>query len=173
MNVKTSAMNDSRSGAARHPALIYGPAMLVSLIGLGDSIYLTIQHLTGQSVRCTITTGCSAVLSSQYASIAGVPTAAFGALAYFAAFSLATLATFGYERARTALAILVAPMVVTTLWLLYVQVFALRAYCEYCLLSAGMTLTLAALVVLARFVIPISEIHPPSHTKDHKDVINP
>jgi len=147
--------------------------MLVSLIGLGDSIYLTIQHLTGQSVRCTVTTGCSAVLSSNYASVAGVPTAAFGALAYFAAFSLATLATFGYERARTALAILVAPMVVTTLWLLYVQVFALRAYCEYCLLSAGMTLTLAALVVLARFVIPISEIHPPSHTKDHKDVINP
>ena len=151
MNVKTSAMNDSRSGAARHPALIYGPAMLVSLIGLGDSIYLTIQHLTGQSVRCTVTTGCSAVLSSNYASVAGVPTAAFGALAYFAAFSLATLATFGYERARTALAILVAPMVVTTLWLLYVQVFALRAYCEYCLLSAGMTLTLAALVVLGRY----------------------
>jgi uncharacterized membrane protein len=166
-------MNDSRPGAARHPALIYGPAMLVSVIGLGDSIYLTIQHLTGQSVRCTITTGCSAVLSSHYAAVAGVPTAAFGALAYFAAFSLATLAAFGYERARTALAILVAPMVVTTLWLLYVQVFALRAYCEYCLLSAAMTLTLAALVVAARFVIPASEIRPQSHTKDHKDVINP
>ncbi|MBO0725538.1 MAG: vitamin K epoxide reductase family protein [Blastocatellia bacterium] len=166
-------MNDSRPGAARHPALIYGLAMLVSLIGLGDSIYLTIQHLTGQSVRCTVTTGCSAVLSSHYATVAGVPTAAFGALAYFAAFSLATLAAFGYERARTALAILVAPMAVTTLWLLYVQVFALHAYCEYCLLSAGMTLTLVALVVLARFVIPTSEIHPQSHTKDHEDLINP
>lgn len=128
--------------------------MLVSLIGLGDSIYLTVQHLTGQSVRCTVTTGCSAVLSSHYATIAGVPTAAFGALAYFAAFSLATLATFGYERARTALTILVAPMLMMTLWLLYVQVFALRAFCEYCLLSAGMTLTLAALVAAARFVIP-------------------
>jgi len=84
-------MNDLRTGAPRHPALIYGPAMLVSLIGLGDSIYLTIQHLTGQSVRCTVTTGCSAVLSSHYATVAGVPTAAFGAFAYFAAFSLATM----------------------------------------------------------------------------------
>jgi uncharacterized membrane protein len=147
-------MNDSRSGAARHPALIYGPAILVSLIGLGDSLYLTIQHLTGQSVRCSITTGCSAVLSSQYATIAGVPTAAFGALAYFTAFSLATLAVFGYERARTALALLVALMMLVTLWLLYVQVFALRAFCEYCLLSAGMTLTLAGLVIAARFLIP-------------------
>ena len=152
MSAKTSAMNVSRSGAARHPALIYGPAMLVSLIGLGDSLYLTIQHLTGQSVRCSVTTGCSAVLSSQYATIAGVPTAAFGALAYFTAFSLATLALFGYERARTALALLVAPMLLMTLWLLYVQVFALHAFCEYCLLSAGMTITLVALVVAARFV---------------------
>jgi len=156
MSAKSSIMNDSRPGAARHPALIYGPAMLVSLIGLGDSIYLTVQHLTGQSVRCTVTTGCSAVLSSHYATIAGVPTAAFGALAYFAAFSLATLATFGYERARTALTILVAPMLMMTLWLLYVQMFALRAFCEYCLLSAGMTLTLVALVAAARFVIPTS-----------------
>jgi uncharacterized membrane protein len=154
MSVKTSAMNDSRPRAARHPALIYGPAMLVSLIGLGDSLYLTIQHLTGQSVRCSVTTGCSAVLSSQYATIAGVPTAAFGALAYFAAFSLATLAVFGYERAQTALAILLAPMLLMTLWLLYVQVFVLRAFCEYCLLSAGMTVTLAALVAAAKFIIP-------------------
>lgn len=147
-------MNDSRHGATRHPALIYGPAMLVSLIGLVDSIYLTIQHLTGQSVRCSVTNGCSAVLSSHYATIAGVPTAAFGAMAYFTAFSLATLAAFGYERARTALAILVAPMLIMTLWLFYVQAFVLRAYCEYCLLSAGMTLTLAALVAAARFLIP-------------------
>ncbi|MGH9752218.1 MAG: vitamin K epoxide reductase family protein, partial [Blastocatellia bacterium] len=107
-------MNDSRPGAARRPTLIYGLAMLVSLIGLGDSIYLTVQHLTGRSVRCSVTTGCSAVLSSHYATIAGVPTAAFGALAYFAAFSLATLAAFGYARARTALAILVAPMLIMT-----------------------------------------------------------
>jgi uncharacterized membrane protein len=153
MNAKNSGMNDSRPGAARHPALIYGPAMLVSLIGLADSIYLTVQHLTGKSVRCSVTTGCSAVLSSHYATIAGVPTAAFGALAYFAAFSFATLAAFGYARARTALALLVAPMLVMTLWLLYAQAFVLRAYCEYCLLSAGMTLALAALVAAARFVI--------------------
>jgi len=130
--------------------------MLVSLIGLGDSLYLTIQHLTGQSVRCTVTTGCSAVLSSHYAAIAGVPTAAFGALAYFAVFSLATLAAFGYERARTALALLVAAMLIMTLWLFYVQAFVLHAFCEYCLLSAGMTLTLTALVVAARFLIPAS-----------------
>jgi uncharacterized membrane protein len=156
-------MNESRPRAARHPALIYGPAMLVSLIGLGDSIYLTVHHLTGQSVRCSVTTGCSEVLGSQYATIAGIPIASFGALAYFTAFSLATLGSFGYERVRTALTILVAPMLLTTLWLLYLQVFALRAFCEYCLLSAGMTLALAALVVAERFIIRPNRKIPDHH----------
>ncbi|MGH9836232.1 MAG: vitamin K epoxide reductase family protein [Blastocatellia bacterium] len=134
--------------------MVYGPAMLISLIGLADSVYLTVQHLTGQSVKCTVTSGCSAVLSSPYATVAGIPTAAFGALAYFTAFSFATLAAFGYERARTGLALLVAPMLITTLWLLYLQAFVLHAYCEYCLLSAAVTLTLTALVAAARFVLP-------------------
>lgn len=148
-------MNQAQS-TERHPAIIYGPAMLLALIGLADSLYLTVQHLTGQSVRCTITSGCSTVLSSPYASIAGIPTAAYGVLAYFAAFSLATLATFGYGWARTGLALLVAPMLLATLWLLAVQAFILHAYCQYCLLSATMTLLLTLLVVVARFVLPVS-----------------
>ncbi len=126
--------------------------MIVSLIGLADSVYLTVQHLSGRSVKCTVTNGCSAVLGSSYAMVAGIPTAAFGALAYFAAFSLATLAVFGYEQARTGLALLVVPMLGMTLWLLSVQAFVLHAYCEFCLLSAAMTLTLTALVALARFL---------------------
>src|SRR5215468_4931847 len=101
-------MKNSQPSTARHPALIYGLAMLVSLIGLGDSIYLTVQHLTGKSVKCTVTNGCSAVLGSAYATIAGIPTAAFGSLAYFSAFSLVTLALFGYAIARTGLAVVVS-----------------------------------------------------------------
>jgi len=149
-------MKNSQPSTARHLVFIYGSAMLVSLIGLGDSIYLTVQHLTGRSVRCSVTTGCSAVLSSQYSTIAGVPTALLGALAYFTAFSLATLAAFDYERARTVLALVVAAMLVMTLWLFYLQAFVLHAYCEYCLLSAAMTLSLTALVAAARFVNPAS-----------------
>ena len=140
--------------------MIYGLAMLVSLIGLGDSLYLTVHHLTGQSVRCTVTSGCSAVLSSAYASFAGIPTAAFGALAYFAAFSLATLAAFGYAWARTGLTLVVAPMLLITLWLLAVQAFVLHAFCQYCLLSAAMTLVLTVLVVVGRFVLRAPAVEP-------------
>ncbi len=48
---------------------------LLSLAGLGDALYLTVQDLTGQSLRCTIVSGCSEVLSSPYAHIGPVPLA--------------------------------------------------------------------------------------------------
>src|SRR3989442_9358996 len=82
-------------------------AALLALAGLADAIYLTVEHLTGQSLRCTIISGCSEVLSSPYSHIGSVPLAAIGAVAYFAVFSLATLAVFHYQFAATILKIIV------------------------------------------------------------------
>lgn len=125
---------------------LYRLAALLSLVGLADSIYLTVTHLTGENVTCVASSGCSEVLSSAYASVGKIPLGAFGALAYFLAFSLATLAAFGYPRARIFLAVVIAGMLATTLWLLYVQAFVLHAFCDFCLLSAGLTFSLSALV---------------------------
>ena len=123
---------------------------LVALVGLADASYLTAEHLSGNSVRCMIVTGCDEVLQSRYSTVAGgVPVAAVGALAYFAAFSLATLAAYGYDGARRLLAPLVAVMFLATLWFLYLQAFVIRAFCFYCLISAAVT-TLLALLVFGR-----------------------
>ena len=127
---------------------LYIIAALLSLVGLGDSIYLTVQHITGESLRCTIISGCSEVLSSPYAQVGPAPLAAIGAAAYFTVFSLATLAAFGYRFAIPLLKILLALMFLTTLWLLYLQAFVIRHFCQYCLLSAAVTTTLTALVFL-------------------------
>ncbi|MBA3711588.1 MAG: vitamin K epoxide reductase family protein [Pyrinomonadaceae bacterium] len=133
---------------AKRSAVIYAVAGLLALAGLADSIYLAIEHVAGRDVRCTVTTGCNEVLDSSYASLPGdIPLAALGAVAYFAAFSLATLAAFGYVRARPLLAALVASMFMTTLWLLFVQAFVIRKFCEFCLLSAAMTASLTGLIV--------------------------
>jgi len=125
-------------------------AALVSLIGLGDAIYLTIQDLTGASLRCTIVSGCSEVLSSKYAHLGSIPLASVGALAYFTFFSLAILAAFGYAIARSMLPGLVALMFLTTLWLLYLQAFAIHHFCQYCLLSALVTTMLLLIVIATR-----------------------
>ncbi|HEX8773051.1 MAG TPA: vitamin K epoxide reductase family protein [Pyrinomonadaceae bacterium] len=142
---------ETTRAASGRSRLLYGIAALLSLFGLADAIYLTINHLTGETARCTVTSGCNEVLGSAYASIGGVPVAAAGALAYFAVFSLATLSLFGYGRARMLLALVVALMLLATLWLLFVQAFVLHKYCEYCLFSAAITLILSGIVVALRY----------------------
>jgi uncharacterized membrane protein len=140
----------THANPARQAPVVYGVAAFISLVGLADSIYLTVEHLSGRSVRCTIVSGCSEVLSSPYATVRGIPLAAIGALAYFTVFSLATLAAFGYRGAGKFLIFIVGAMFMTTLWLLYLQAFVIRHFCQFCLLSALVTTTLMVLVVAAR-----------------------
>lgn len=141
------------SGSQNKIIWSYPVAALVSLIGLGDAIYLTVQDLTGQHLRCTIVSGCSEVLGSKYAHIGSVPLASVGAFAYFTVFSLSILAAFGYQFARPLLAALIGVMFLMTLWLLYLQAFVIHHFCQYCLLSAAVTIALAILIVIASRMI--------------------
>jgi uncharacterized membrane protein len=125
-------------------------AALLALVGLGDAVYLTVEHLTGATLQCSITHGCAEVLGSRFATVGNIPLAALGAAAYFTVFSLATLAAFGYPATRKLLAALVALMFLFTLWLLYLQAFVLHAFCQYCLLSASVTTLLALTLLLQR-----------------------
>ena len=134
---------------SQRTALIYGGAALLSLVGLADAIYLTVEHISGRSVKCTIVSGCSEVLSSPYASFRGIPLALIGAVAYFSVFSLATLAAFDYKLAGNLLTILVAFMFLMTLWLFYLQAVVIGHFCQFCLLSAIVTTILTVLVSIA------------------------
>ena len=145
-----SVNETDKPSLARRAAIFYGLTAFVSLVGLADSIYLTVEHLSGRSVRCTITSGCSEVLSSPYATFRGFPLAGLGALAYFVVFSLATLAGFGYPLVGKLLTFVVAVMFLTTLWLLYLQAFVIHHFCQFCLLSALVSTTLTALVIYAQ-----------------------
>jgi len=142
-----SSTTSAEVTAKRKKVLLIVIAVL-SLGGLADAIYLTIEHITGQSVRCTIISGCSEVLSSSYAVVGGYPLASIGALAYFTVFSLAMLALFGYRIAGQLLIPLVLAMCVVSIWLIYLQALVIHAFCQFCLLSAIVTFTLTALVVI-------------------------
>ncbi len=126
-------------------------AAAVALVGLADSIYLTIHHYTGEKVPCSIVAGCEQVLTSSYAEVAGYPLAAFGALAYFVAFALAILAAFGNRLMWTLFSIQVVLMTVFTIWLFYLQASVIGAFCQFCLLSAATTLTLFIIVLISKF----------------------
>jgi uncharacterized membrane protein len=130
--------------------ILYSVAAVISLIGLAEATYLTVQYLTGETIVCAGSTGCYEVLGSRYAKIGSVPVAAFGAIAYFAAFSFATFTAFGYVRTRLFFSLTVWAMFAATLWLLSVQAFILHAFCRYCLFSAAIIFFLTGIVVASR-----------------------
>jgi uncharacterized membrane protein len=98
-------------------------------------------------------------LSSQYAEIGGVPLAAFGAAAYFVAFSLAILTAFGNRLMWKLFGIQAALMAAFSLWLVYLQAFVISnsnvpwidRFCQFCLLSAATSITLFILALAGRF----------------------
>jgi uncharacterized membrane protein len=138
------------SGRARLGTVLYMVAALVSLLGLADATYLTVQFLTGEAAVCGGSANCFQVLGSAYARIGRMPIAGFGVVAYFIAFTCATFAAFGYAQVRKFFTVTVWAMFAVTLWLLFVQAFLLHAFCRYCLLSAALVFVLAALVILKR-----------------------
>ena len=148
MNSATENQNSSAAKISILPLI----AAIVALGGLVDAIYLTIHHLTGVNVQCSVVSGCETVLSSDYATISGIPLALFGAIAYFVVFSLATLAAFGNHRAWQLLSVAVVLMAIFTVWLLYLQAFVIGAFCQFCLISAATTFALLAIVAVKQFL---------------------
>src|SRR5262252_7449189 len=135
--------------ASRFRTILYTAVAIVSVAGLADATYLSVQALTGETLSCGGSPDCFRVLGSSYANVGGVPVALLGAFAYFCVFTFATFAAFGYARARTFLIPTIGAMFLATLWFLYVQAFVLHAYCRYCLLSAAITFLLAGLMIAA------------------------
>lgn len=147
MNNSEIAVAQTKNAVAKLPLL----AAAVALIGLADSIYLTIHHYTGERVPCSILEGCEQVLTSSYAEVAGFPLAIFGAIAYFVAFSLAILAAFGNRLMWTLFSVQVLLMTIFTVWLFYLQAAVIGAFCQFCLLSAATTLTLFFIALFSKF----------------------
>ncbi len=141
--------HEKGAGGARPAVIVFWIMACVALAGLADATFLTVSHLTGDDAVCGSLAGCSAVLGSAYATIRGIPTAAFGAVAYFTVFSTAVLAAFGYAGVRKFLVLAVSAMFIASLYFLYLQSFVLHAFCPFCLFSAAMTFLLAGLLLAA------------------------
>ena len=124
-------------------------AAIVALIGLADSVYLTVHHFTAEPVPCSLIEGCEMVLTSEWAELFGIPLAAYGAASYFVAFALALLTAFGDSRMWKLFGALTIFMAGFSTWLLYVQAFRIGYFCQFCLLSALTTFTLLILFIVS------------------------
>jgi len=117
-------------------------AAVIALVGLADALYLTVHHYTAEPVPCSVTGGCETVLTSSYAEAFGLPIAAFGAAAYFAAFSLAVVAAYQHRVAWSVFGILATLMAAFSVWLVFLQAVVLNAFCQFCLISAATSIAL-------------------------------
>lgn len=126
-------------------------AALIALGGLFDAVYLTIHHYTAVPVPCGEAFDCGAVLTSQYATMFGIPIAIFGAIAYFTAFSFSILTAFGNRLTWMLFGIQVILMSLFTTWLLFVQKYRIEAFCQFCLISAAVTFSLLIIALISKF----------------------
>lgn len=109
----------------------------LAVIGFLDASYLTISHLTGSAVNCSITGGCDTVLASQYSEIFGIPLSFLGLAYYSSIFFVALFYLDGNsKKALKLLTILPAFGFAFSLYLVYLQLFIIEAICQYCMLSA-------------------------------------
>ena len=138
--------NEATAGLPKLPVV----ASLLALLGLADSVYLTVHHYTAEPVPCSIVEGCETVLTSAYAELGGIPLAAFGALAYFIAFSLAVMTVFGNSRLWLLFGVQAFIMASVSAYLLYLQGFVIGAFCQFCLISAATSILLFVTYIISR-----------------------
>ncbi|NDU76555.1 Vitamin K epoxide reductase [Actinomadura sp. DSM 109109] len=83
---------EGRTGAAGQqppPAWLQIAAWVLTLVGLGISVYLTISHYDEGALVCSAskTVDCHAVTTSEYSALAGIPMPLYG-LAFFVGFAV-------------------------------------------------------------------------------------
>ena len=123
----------------------------ITVLGLLVSIYMTIYKLTNNDSMCLGLGGCSIVNASGYSEVYGIPVAAVGVFGY-----LSILAVFFLERNpgffQTNGSMLQFALTLTgflfTVWLIFVEVALLKAYCPFCITSQVAMTTIFILTVV-------------------------
>jgi uncharacterized membrane protein len=133
---------------------LYRISMVLAVIGLIVSVYMTIYKVTSNDAMCLGSGDCSTVNASRYAEVYGIPVATVGIAGYFA-----ILLTHWYERRDKFFEkngpMLIFGMALTgflfTVYLIYVEFAILKALCPFCLASQ-IAMTLIFILSIIRLV---------------------
>lgn len=145
--------------------------LIAAIAGLGalTTAYLTVVKLTQNSAACP-TKSCDLVLSSDYATVFGLPLALFGFLAYgsMVGFALAPLTVNATQKKAlrsnlenwTWLLLLAGAIAMSVFsgYLMYLLFFKIQAVCLYCIASALFSISLLILTIIGRSWEDIGQI---------------
>lgn len=117
-------------------------AVVPAVVGLLSAAYLTYTKLF-EGGECGVSAGCSAVQTSSWSEIAGVPVSLVGVLGYVAIL-VALFALRGELGRGAAMAFSIVGLLVSA-YLMYRAIVTLEQFCPFCTTSAVCMLLLAIL----------------------------
>lgn len=134
---------------------LYWSSLALSVIGLMVSIYMTAYKLLNNDAMCLGSGDCSTVNASPYSEIYGIPVAAVGVLGYLAILVLLVLETRGnkFLAANAPLAVfgLSVGGFAFTVYLVYLEIYVIKALCPFCVASQ-VTMTILFILSIVRLV---------------------
>jgi uncharacterized membrane protein len=110
----------------------------LAIIGLLVSIYMTIYKITSNDNMCIGSKDCSVVNQSRYAELYGIPVAVFGILGYAAILAVLLLERnpgFFKQNGTMLLFGLSLTGFLFTLYLIFLEIAIIKAYCPFCITS--------------------------------------
>jgi uncharacterized membrane protein len=125
---------------------------VLAVVGLGIAGYLTYVHYAGVHVLCAASGGCETVQTSSYSKLAGVPVPVLGLIGY--AGILVSLFVPG-DSGRLATAGLALVGFGFSVYLTYLEVFVIKAICQWCVGSAALLTAIAVLAVIRLLRAPV------------------
>src|SRR5262245_19603292 len=117
----------------------YNIIVILSVIALCVSVYLSIAKAMSLTVPCNVTHGCETVLNSKYSTLLGWPLSTWGII-YFSLLVVVGLLANSYRKYQKLLSGLLAIGSLGALSFLSLQFFVIKAVCQYCLITDSLTI---------------------------------
>lgn len=126
---------------------------VLALLGVLDSVYLLLAKLGYVGgLSCTISHGCDLVNTSSYSEFLGLPVSGIGLAGYLSLFVVALAGTqprwLEDPRPDWLLSLVAGLAVGFTLYLTYVELFVIRAICQWCVVSQLLILSIFVLALI-------------------------
>ena len=125
---------------------------ILALIGLADASYLVYKKLKKEKLVCFFGQDCDKVSKSKYGYFFGIPNEVFGIGFYLFTLGLFVFSLLGVTTILgiSLLSLLLFAVVLASLaslYLLFIQAFILKQWCEWCVLSAFVNFLILFLVL--------------------------
>jgi uncharacterized membrane protein len=126
----------------------------LTIIGLLVSIYMSIYKITSNDNMCVGSHDCSVVNASKYSEVNGIPVAVIGMIGYTTLLGILLLEQKpGFFKDNGTMLFFGITLIgfFFTVWLVYVEITLLKAYCPFCITSQ-ISMTLIFILSVVRVI---------------------